>query len=151
MDSSTIEASALRYRLQHRACRARDAGEVPYRDFLFNYTPGILWVNALLMKAFGVTLMATRIGLLAFKLITLMTLFQVARRLTSGWAALVRFLSLWRGSVTSKYSTSTRISTLCCLRSAALTCILNYNETGRARWLLLCGLAIGVVFVFKYM
>jgi len=51
-------------------------GEVPYRDFLFNYTPGILWVNALLMKAFGVTLMATRIGLLAFKLITLMTLFQ---------------------------------------------------------------------------
>ncbi len=21
-------------------------GEVPYRDFLFNYTPGILWVNA---------------------------------------------------------------------------------------------------------
>src|SRR6266550_242596 len=64
-------------------------GEAPYRDFLFNYTPGSLWVNALLMKAFGATLMATRIGLLAFKLVTLLTLFQVARRLTSGWAALV--------------------------------------------------------------
>src|SRR4030095_8933757 len=64
-------------------------GEVPYRDFLFNYTPGVLWLNALLMKVFGVTLMATRIGLLAFKLITLIALFYVARRLTSRWAALV--------------------------------------------------------------
>ncbi|HWC77003.1 MAG TPA: hypothetical protein VG778_06045, partial [Blastocatellia bacterium] len=28
-------------------------GEVPYRDFLYNYTPGTLWFNALLMKLFG--------------------------------------------------------------------------------------------------
>src|SRR5215468_392377 len=41
-------------------------GEVPYRDFLFNYTPGILWVNALLMKVFGVTLLTTRVGLFIF-------------------------------------------------------------------------------------
>src|SRR6185295_3293586 len=65
------------------------AGEVPYRDFLFNYTPGVLFVNALLMKSFGVTLMVTRLGLLAFKLLTLMTLFYLARRLTSGWGALI--------------------------------------------------------------
>ena len=56
-------------------------GEVPYRDFLFNYTPGILWVNAALMKAFGATLMTTRIGLFAFKLLSLLTLFYIAR----GW------------------------------------------------------------------
>jgi hypothetical protein len=125
-------------------------GEVPYRDFLFNYTPGILWVNALLMKAFGATLLATRIGLLAFKLITLIALFQAARRLTSGWAALVPVsLALaWLGhqQIFNVYPDQY----LVLFALAGLTCMLNYDETGRARWLLLCGLAIGVVFVFKY-
>src|SRR6266849_1052844 len=64
-------------------------GEVPYRDFLFNYTPGILWLNALLMKAFGATLMATRIGLFVFKLTTLLELYYLGRRLMNRWAALV--------------------------------------------------------------
>src|SRR5437870_5430407 len=47
-------------------------GEVPYRDFLFNYTPGILWLNALLMKAFGVTLLTVRAGLPVTKMLTLL-------------------------------------------------------------------------------
>src|SRR5262245_65201944 len=64
-------------------------GEVPYRDFLFNYTPGILWVNALLMKAFGPTLVATRIGLFVFKLSALIALFLVGDRLTNRWIALL--------------------------------------------------------------
>ena len=125
-------------------------GEVPYRDFLFNYTPGILWVNALLMKALGATLMATRIGLLGFKLITLITLYHVARRLTGRWAALVPVaLTLaWLGhqQVFNVYPDQY----LVLFALAALSCMLTYNETGRARWLLLCGLAIGAVFVFKY-
>jgi len=25
-------------------------GELPYRDFLYDYGPGVLWINALLMK-----------------------------------------------------------------------------------------------------
>ena len=125
-------------------------GEVPYRDFLFNYTPGILWVNALLMKAFGATLMATRIGLLAFKLITLIALYQIARRLTDRWASLVPVgLTLaWLGhqQIFNVYPDQYLIL----FALAGLSCMLNYDETGRARWLLLCGLAIGVVFVFKY-
>lgn len=125
-------------------------GEVPYRDFLFNYTPGILWVNAFLMKVFGTTLMATRIGLFAFKLTTLITMFYVARRLTCGWAALVPVgLTLaWLGhqQIFNVYPDQY----LVLFALASLTCMLNYDETGRARWLLLCGLSIGVVFLFKY-
>lgn len=125
-------------------------GEAPYRDFLFNYTPGILWVNALLMKAFGATLMATRIGLFAFKLLTLIMLFYVARRLTSRWAALVPVaLTLaWLGHQQAFNVYPDQYLVLFAL--AGLISMLNYDETGRARWLLLSGLAIGLVFVFKY-
>src|SRR5436305_13160474 len=64
-------------------------GEVPYRDFLFNYTPGILWLNALLMKLLGVSLLTVRTGLLVVKLLTLLLIFHLARRLTNGRAALL--------------------------------------------------------------
>ena len=33
---------------------------------------------------------------------------------------------------------------------AALLCMLNYDKTNRARWLMGCGLATGAVFLFKY-
>ncbi|HEY3135992.1 MAG TPA: glycosyltransferase family 39 protein, partial [Blastocatellia bacterium] len=125
-------------------------GEVPYRDFLFNYTPGILWVNALLMKAFGATLMATRIGLFGFKLITLLVLFHIGQRLTNRWAALVPVaLSLaWIGhqQIFNVYPDQY----LMLFALAALICMLNYNERSGARWLMLCGLATGAVFVLKY-
>jgi 4-amino-4-deoxy-L-arabinose transferase-like glycosyltransferase len=125
-------------------------GEVPYRDFLFNYTPGILWVNALLMKVFGVTLMTTRIGLFAFKLITLLTLYYVARRLTSPLKALLPvILTLaWPG-----YQQVFNVfpdQYLMLFALAGLICMLNYDDTGLARWLLLCGVATGAVFLFKY-
>jgi 4-amino-4-deoxy-L-arabinose transferase-like glycosyltransferase len=125
-------------------------GEVPYRDFLFNYTPGILWVNALLMKAFGSTLMATRIGLFAFKLLTLVALHRVAQKLSNRWAALVPVaLTLaWLGhqQIFNVYPDQY----LVLFALAGLSCMLAYNDTGRARWLVPCGVAVGVVFVFKY-
>jgi 4-amino-4-deoxy-L-arabinose transferase-like glycosyltransferase len=125
-------------------------GEVPYRDFLFNYTPGILWVNALLMKAFGATLMTTRIGLFAFKLVTLLTLFLIARRLTNSWRALVPVaLTLaWLGHQQIFNIYPDQYLVLFAL--TGLICALNYDDTGRVRWLLSCGAAIGVVFLFKY-
>ena len=125
-------------------------GEVPYRDFLFNYTPGILWVNALLMKAFGTTLMTTRVGLFAFKLITLLALFYLARRLTNRWAALVPIaLSLgWLGhqQIFNVYPDQYLIL----FALVGLICMLNYDQTGRLLWLSLCGLCVGAVFLFKY-
>jgi len=125
-------------------------GEVPYRDFLFNYTPGILWVNALLMKAFGATLMVTRIGLLAFKLITLIVVYRVAGRFANRLAALVPVaLTLaWLGHQQAFNVYPDQYLVLFAL--AGLSCVLNYDDTGRARWLLLTGVAIGLVFVFKY-
>lgn len=125
-------------------------GEVPYRDFLFNYTPGILWVNAALMKVFGVTLMSTRIGLFAFKLITLLALYYLGRRLTNRWAGLVPVaLTLaWPGhqQIFNVYPDQY----LVLFALAGLLCMLNYDKTNGAGWLVLCGVATGLVFLFKY-
>jgi 4-amino-4-deoxy-L-arabinose transferase-like glycosyltransferase len=125
-------------------------GEVPYRDFLFNYTPGILWVNAFLMKLLGATLMTTRVGLFAFKLITLVALFYLARRVTGRWAALVpiALVLAWLGhqQIFNVYPDQY----LMLFAVAGLICMLNYDQTSRVRWLLLCGLSVGAVFLFKY-
>jgi 4-amino-4-deoxy-L-arabinose transferase-like glycosyltransferase len=125
-------------------------GEVPYRDFLFNYTPGVLWVNALLMKAFGPTLMTTRIGLFAFKLSSLIALFFVGRRLTNQWIALIpvglTLAWLGYGQVFNVYPDQYLIL----FALFGLICLLHYDETDHYSWLVSCGLATGVVFLFKY-
>jgi len=125
-------------------------GEVPYRDFLFNYTPGILWVNALLMKAFGPTLVATRIGLFAFKLCALIVLFLVGKRLTDKWIALVpvalTLAWLGYGQVFNVYPDQYLIP----FALVGLMCFLIYDQTARYFPLVLCGFSTGAVFLFKY-
>jgi len=125
-------------------------GEVPYRDFLFNYTPGILWVNALLMKFFGATLVTTRVGLFVFKLATLIILFVIGRRLTNSWIALlpVGLTLAWLGHQQIFNVYPDQYLVLCAL--AALMCMLKFNESDASVWLLMCGLMVGSVFLFKY-
>jgi 4-amino-4-deoxy-L-arabinose transferase-like glycosyltransferase len=125
-------------------------GEVPYRDFLFNYTPGILWLNALLMKAFGVTLLTVRVGLLVTKLVTLLLVYLLARRLTNARLALlpVALTLAWLGyeHIFNPYpDVYFMVPAL-----AGLLCALRYDESNRAGWLLLMGLMAGAVFLFKH-
>lgn len=125
-------------------------GEVPYRDFLYNYTPGMLWLNASLMKAFGVSLLTVNYGLLAFKLFSLVALFVVSKRLTSRWAALVPVaLTLsWLGHKYIFGVVPTQYSLVFVL--LALLFMLNYDRSNKRLWLFSSGLAVGVVFLFKY-
>jgi len=125
-------------------------GEVPYRDFLYNYTPGTLWLNAAMMKLFGSTLMTVNAGLFVFKVATLVTLFYVARRLTNQWVALVPVaLTLaWLGHQYIFGVVPTQYSLLFVLAGMGL--MLSYDRTDKSSWLFLSGLAIGTVLIFKY-
>ena len=125
-------------------------GEIPYRDFLYNYTPGMLWLNAGLMKAFGVSLLTVNYGLLAFKLFSLVALFVVSKRLTSRWVALVPVaLTLsWLGHKYIFGAVPTQYSLVFVL--LALLFMLNYDGSNRRLWLFSSGLAVGVVCLFKY-
>jgi len=126
------------------------SGEVPYRDFLYNYTPGMLWLNALLMKGFGASLLTISAGLLFIKLATIVALFYAARRLTSSWIALVPVgLSLaWIGYKYIFGVFPTQYSMLFVL--LGLVFMLRYDESESIGWLLLSGILVGMVFVFKY-
>src|SRR5262249_44974972 len=64
-------------------------GEVPYRDFIYNYTPGVLWLNAMLFKLLGTTLMTARAGVYAAKLAAALLLYLLASRYLPPWLALL--------------------------------------------------------------
>ena len=125
-------------------------GEIPYRDFLYNYTPGMLWLNAWLMKAFGVSLTAINSGLFVFKMLTLVALFVVAKKLTSGWVALipVTLALAWLGHKYIFGVVPTQYSLLFVL--VGMIFMLNYDRSNKLMWLFLSGMAVGVVFLFKY-
>ncbi|HSO76819.1 MAG TPA: glycosyltransferase family 39 protein [Blastocatellia bacterium] len=125
-------------------------GEVPYRDFLYNYTPGTLWVNALLMKVFGATLITVNYGLLAFKLATLVAVYWLGRRLVSHWAALipVALTLAWLGHKYIYGVVPTQYSMLFVL--LGLNFMLSFDKGSGRRWLFLSGVSVGLVLVFKY-
>src|SRR5690349_11174072 len=125
-------------------------GEVPYRDFLYNYTPGIRWLNAVLMRFFGVNLLTVHLGLCAFKIATLLVLYLVGRKLMSAWAALLPVsLSLtWIGYKYIFGVFPTQYSMLFVL--LALYFMLKYDESNQSLWLLGSGVSASLVFLFKY-
>lgn len=125
-------------------------GEMPYRDFIYNYTPGILWLNAALMRVFGATLMTISAGLFVIKLATLIIIYLVGKRLAGNWTALVAVcLTLaWIGWKYVFGVYPTQYSMLFVLLGVHF--ILEYERRGKWLWLLLSGIAVGTVFVFKY-
>ncbi|HYP26154.1 MAG TPA: glycosyltransferase family 39 protein [Blastocatellia bacterium] len=125
-------------------------GEVPYKDFLYNYTPGILWLNAALMRAFGPTLMTVSAGLFAFKLATLLLLYHISRGLCGVWAGLlvVALALAWIGWKYIFGVYPTQYSMLFVL--AGLACMIRFDEGERSRWLFASGAAVGTVLAIKY-
>ena len=125
-------------------------GQVPYRDFLFNYTPGILWLNAGVMRVFGTALLPIQGGLLVFKMAALVALYLLGKRLMGAWAAVVPVgLTLcWLGHRFIFNVHPTQYSMLFVV--AAIITALEFDDTGDSRWLIVSGLLVGLVFVFKY-
>ena len=125
-------------------------GEMPYRDFLYNYTPGILWLNAILMKFFSVSLLTVHLGLFAFKITTLLVLYIVGKKLVGAWAALapVTLALAWIGYKYIFGVFPTQYSMLFVL--LALYFMLKYDDSNKFLWLLISGASVGLVFLFKY-
>lgn len=128
-------------------------GETPYRDFLYNYTPGLLWLNAALFKMAGATLMTARAGVLAAKVLTALLIFQLTRRFLSGWFALapVVMTLAWIGyaDILKVFPTQYGMPLLL----ASCFTVLRSQTAGSTRtkvlWLILSGALAGLTFIFK--
>ena len=125
-------------------------GEVPYRDFVYNYTPGTLWLNALAMKWFGPAIPTVNATIYVFKTLTLLLLFFAASRLRGSLIALipVAMTLAWIGHKHIYAVVPTQYSLLFLLMS--LVAMLAYYRKRDWGWLIFSGLATGLVFTFKY-
>src|SRR5215470_4532519 len=125
-------------------------GEAPYRDFLYNYTPGVLWLNALLMELFGASLMTVAIGMFVFRLAALFALFFIAQHFCNRWRALipVALTLAWLGQKYVFGAVPAQYFMFFALLGAAF--LLKHDDSNRFYWLFLSGLMVGIVFVFKY-
>jgi HEAT repeat protein len=130
------------------------AGEIPYIDFHTGYTPGLFYVNAWLFDAFGVDVIALRIGLALVNALAAALLFALTRRVAPpAWAFVatlvyVAFLPFFGGEFASfNIPYPSWYVTLLWIVSTLL--LVRYRETGRWRDLLLAGVAAGGCFCFK--
>jgi hypothetical protein len=116
------------------------AGEVPYRDVYFIYTPGLQYVLALLFRLFGPSLAVEHALQLGLHLAMVGVVYALALRLTR-WTPLAAAAAL---AAVAAGLTSYRF----CLGLGAVWLITRYAETGRLRWLPAGGLAVGATYLF---
>src|SRR5215217_864932 len=116
------------------------AGEVPYRDVYFIYTPGLQYVLALLFRLFGPSLAIEHALQLGLHLAMVGVVYALALRLTR-WAPLAAAAAL---ATVAAGLTSYRF----CLGLSTVWLITRYAETGRRQWLLAAGLGVGATYLF---
>lgn len=127
-------------------------GEVPYRDLDMFVAPGIWLVNAAFFKAFGASVLVSRIPVAAAYLLTVATAYWVVRTTTSGrtWAVatvalFVAFL-LWAFPAWS-FSFYSPVASLCVVVAMALQ--VAWVRRHSATKLVATGVAVGCAVAFK--
>lgn len=124
-------------------------GAVPYRDFHTLYPPAIFWLNAALFKWLGVSLYAALLGVLVFKVTTVVMIYLAGRRLMPRAWALTATLSalLWLRPNGPFKSVPMHYGAL----FLALALYLSLKNENRQKLILmfLVGASLGVVALFK--
>ena len=125
-------------------------GAVPYRDFHTLYPPEIFYLNADLFKWLGVSLYAALLGVLVFKVLTVLMIYLSARQLMpKAWALLSALGSLlWLRPNGPFKSVPMHYGAL--FLTAALYCLLKYENCRKLRFVFLAGAALAIVALFKH-
>jgi hypothetical protein len=123
-------------------------GELPHRDFDEMYTGGLAELDATAFKVFGFRLSVLRAVLLVCLTLWVPAVYYVARRFAEpGPATIATVLAvLWSvpnypAAMPSWYNLF--------FATWALAAALRFIDTGRSRWLFVCGLAVGLSMVVK--
>jgi 4-amino-4-deoxy-L-arabinose transferase-like glycosyltransferase len=123
-------------------------GQLPHRDFDEIYTGGLSYLHALAFLVFGEKLASMRIVLFAFFIAWVPVLYAIARRFASPPAAGACVLACVAWSVPN-YSASMPSWYNLFFATFAVAALFRYLESGRARWLVVAGLACGLSLLVK--
>ena len=123
-------------------------GQLPHRDFDDIYTGGLSYLNAAAFRLFGTNLWSMRIALFAVFLAWVPAVFAIARRFVRPFtAAAVTLLAVawslpnYTAAMPSWYNLF--------LATFGAAALLRNMEDGRARWLVLAGVAGGLSILVK--
>ena len=124
------------------------SGELPHRDFDDMYTGLLTVLHAAAFSVFGISTQSTRWMLLGGFVLSLFSVYRVARRwTTSGGAFLTTVLvGIWSVPLNPESMPSWYILFLAI---GLLDVLLLFLETGEYRWLFVAGLLAGLSVLFK--
>jgi len=125
-------------------------GAVPYRDFHTLYPPAIFYLNALLFKWFGISLHSALLGVMVFKVLTVLTIYLSGREIMPVvWAVLAALLSLlWLRPNGPFKSVPMHYGAL--FLALAMYLLLRYENKKHLRYVFFAGISLGLVALFKH-
>lgn len=124
------------------------AGDIPYKDFWFIYTPGNIYLLALIFKIFGPSIMVERILNTLICFFIVVVTFLMARKIIKNTVALIItiFLATFCVWFNGLYANQ-NIPILLSLISGFY--FLNYIKSYQKLYLIIAGLFIGITTVFR--
>lgn len=125
-------------------------GQVPYRDFQMLYPPGTVYLNAAIFEAMGISLRAALLGVMVFKVLTILMVCMCGFELMSNrWAFCAALCSLpWLRPNGPFKAVPMHYGAF--FLAVALFFLLKYNRSLRRASLFAAGVALGFLTLFKH-
>lgn len=133
---------------QHGLRLAR--GELPYRDFYIMQAPGTFYIEAALIKIFGVSMLLGRIVKQIEGVVAIVLTYRLVMRAVRNQTAAVATAAVaaaWSGALHMRFHWYTMDATLCVL--VALYWFVRFVRSDERRWLAAAGLGVGASVLFK--
>ncbi|WP_169237779.1 glycosyltransferase family 39 protein [Candidatus Roseilinea sp. NK_OTU-006] len=124
-------------------------GDVPYKDFWAIYPPGQFYALAALFKAFGTSLLVSRVYDTFVRFMIAFSVWLIAKKITSRTLAYFAFITTALLLGSAGFYTYAVFPSLA-LSLLSILSLLEYTDTGRRYWLLLAGTLIGFASFFRW-
>lgn len=124
-------------------------GAVPYRDFWALYAPGSYYVNALLIKLLGPSLLSMRVLLPLMVLVQAGMLFGILRRLVASRSACAAAALAYIAFIPIGITTANPMTDWLTAALAGAYCFVRWVEKPESRWAYACGAMLGISALFR--